>query len=243
MYREARWAQKQKACTVKRQAKAKGTTKKSAARQPREAANPDWKRCPAKGEAKSALKETLCDRLLCSARESSSRAEERNFRAGGQRSGRRRQWQARGTHLHATDNPEWGQKEGNPEAADQVVGVRATWEPPLSDMCADTQGSETLLQQGAPRPPEGRLHTLHTKTHTTTRAAGQPAHPGGGGHANTQATHGEGHHRPAHPPAPSGGVRGMKRQRETPPPPVRPGKRPRLTRLAQRHSRAGTEVI
>ena len=55
-----------------------------------------------------------------------------------------------------------------------------TWEPPLSDMCAGTQGSETVLQQGAPQPPEGRLHTLHTKTHTTARAAGQRTLGAGG---------------------------------------------------------------
>ena len=63
--------------------------------------------------------------------------------------------------------------------------------PALSNMRTDTQGSQTLLQQGAPRPPEGRLHAVYTKTHTTARAAGQLVHPGGGGHANTQATHGE----------------------------------------------------
>ena len=146
---------------------------------------------PSKGWSEKRA-ETLCDRLPCKARESSSRAEERSFRAGGRRGGRPRQWQASGTHLHTTGNPERGQKEGNSEAADQVLGLRATWEPPLSDVCANTQGSATLLRQGAPRPLERRLHTLHTKTHTTARAAGQPAQPGNGGYASTQAACGEG---------------------------------------------------
>ena len=91
-------------------------------------------------------------------------------------------------HLHATSDPGGGQEKGNPEAADQVLGLRTTWEPPSSDMCANTQESETLLQQGASRPPEGRLHI---ETHITARAAGQPAHPGSGGHTCAQAAHGE----------------------------------------------------
>ena len=71
------------------------------------------------------------------ARRNTLRPEERRFRTGGRRCGRRRQWQASSTHLHTTSNPEWGQIEGNSEAADQVLGLRATWEPPLSDVCAD----------------------------------------------------------------------------------------------------------
>ena len=63
--------------------------------------------------------EKLCDRLLCLARESSSRTEERSFCAGGRRCG----GQASSTDFHATSDPEWGQKKGNPEAADQVLGL------------------------------------------------------------------------------------------------------------------------
>ena len=55
-YGEAKWAQKQKARTAKHQVQAKGTPKKPAARRPREAVNPERKRCRAKGGAKSALK-------------------------------------------------------------------------------------------------------------------------------------------------------------------------------------------
>ena len=60
-YGEARWAQKQKARTAKRQAKTKGPAKEPAARPPGEAANPERKRCPAKGGAKSALKHYATD--------------------------------------------------------------------------------------------------------------------------------------------------------------------------------------
>ena len=60
-YGEARWAQKQKARTAKRQAKTKGTARKPADRQPGAAANPERKRCPAKSGAKSALKHYATD--------------------------------------------------------------------------------------------------------------------------------------------------------------------------------------
>ena len=167
---------------------------------------------PSKGRGEKCTA-TLCNRLLCQARESSSRPEGRNLCAGGRHGGRHGKWEvnsAGSTRFHAT---------GNPEKADQILGLRAAWEPPLPDMCAGAPGSETLLQQGAPRPPEGRVRTVYATTHTSARTAGQPAHPGGGGHASTQATHGtpppppgglHARHGLTHPPAPDGGVRGMK---------------------------------
>ena len=54
----------------------------------------------------------------------------------------------------------------------------------LTNSTDHAPGSTALLQQGSQRPPKG---SLHTTTHTTARAAGQPTHPGGGGHASTQA--------------------------------------------------------
>ena len=162
-------------------------TSNKAARRSSESREEDM---PGEGWSKKRT-EALCDRLLCKALEGSSRTEGRSLRAVGRRSDMRRQWQTSGAHFQATNDPGGGQKKGNPEAADQVLGLRTTWEPPLSDMCADTQGSEALLQQGAPQPPEGHLHTVHTETHTTARAVGQPAHPGSGGQTSAQATHGE----------------------------------------------------
>ena len=86
-----------------------------------------------------------------------------------------------------------------------------------------THGSETLLQQGASRPPEGRLHA---ETHITACAAGQPAHPGSGGHAPAQAAHGEDSpwgpaRMPRASPTPSPQLRGEGNEatKETPPPP------------------------
>ena len=60
-YGEARWAKKQKARTAKRQAKTKGTAGKPPERQLGAAANPERRRCPAKGGAKSALKHYATD--------------------------------------------------------------------------------------------------------------------------------------------------------------------------------------
>ena len=60
-YGEARWAQKQKARAAKRQAKTKGPAKKPAAKPSGDTANPERKRCPAKGGAKSALKHYTTD--------------------------------------------------------------------------------------------------------------------------------------------------------------------------------------
>ena len=60
-YREARWAQKQKARAAKRQAKTKGTAKKPVAKQPGAIANLERKRCPAKGGVKSALEHYVTD--------------------------------------------------------------------------------------------------------------------------------------------------------------------------------------
>ena len=186
--------------------------------------------------------EALCDRLLCETREGSSRTEGRSLRAVGRRSDRRRQWKTDSAHLDATSDPGGSQKKGNPEAADQILG-QTTWEPSVSDMCADTEGSETLLQQGASRPPEGRLHT---ETHITARAAGQPAHPGSGGHARAQAAHGEDSpwgpaRTPRASPTTSPQQRGEGNEAtkgDPPPPHGRPGKRPCLAPRAAARPRA-----
>ena len=131
-----------------------------------------------------------------------------------------------------------GPEKRKPGGGSSSPGSVSSMGTPLSNMRTDTQGSETLLQQGAPRPPEGRLHALHTKTHTTARATGQPAHPGDGGHASIQATHGENPPPPrgpacaprASPPtSPQQRGKGNEATEGAPPPPqVRPGKRPRL---------------
>ena len=52
-YGEARWAQKQKAHTAKRNAKAQGKTKKPAGGLPAGRSDSEKTRCPAKGGAKS----------------------------------------------------------------------------------------------------------------------------------------------------------------------------------------------
>ena len=62
---------------------------------------------PSKGRGEKCAA-TLCNRLLCQARESSSRPEGWNLRAGGRHGGRRGKWEASGagsTSLHAKGNP------------------------------------------------------------------------------------------------------------------------------------------
>ena len=119
-YGEARCAQKQKARTTRRHAKTKGPAKKQAAKPPGGTTDPEWKRCPAKGGANSALRHCATD---FHAKPEKVPA---GLRAGGRHWGRRGKWEAGGagsTHLHATGNPKWGQKKGTPEAADQVLGL------------------------------------------------------------------------------------------------------------------------
>ena len=220
-----RWAQKQRTYTARRRAKTKGPAKKQAAKPLGGPADLGRKRCPAKGGAKSALRYYATDFY---AKPEQALADHRGgvFALAGGRGGHGK-WEAGSTHLHATGDPAWGQKKGNREMADQIVGLRAAWEPPPPcPTCALThRGVRHRCSRGHHGYPRG-VCVLCTPRHTPLRArlASQPPAPGVCQHANTQATHGTGppgglhaRHGLTHPPAPDGGERGMKRQREAPP--------------------------
>ena len=170
-YGEARWAQKQKARTAEHHAKTKGTARKPAARQPGAGANPERKRCPAKGGAKSALKHYATNFYAKPEKALAERRDEVFAPSGvtvtGGGNGR-----PVAPIFTPTTTREAAKKKGTRKRLTKSWVCERHGNPPLSDMCADTQGTEALLQQGAPRPPEGRLHIVHTQTHTTARAAG-----------------------------------------------------------------------
>ena len=151
-----------------------------------------------------------------------SRTEGHSLCAVGLRNDRRRQWKTDSPHLHTTSGPGGGQEKGNLEAADQVLGLRTTWEPPLSDMCADTRGVRHCCSRGHHGHPKDACTPRHTSrrarlaSQRTPGVGGTPALKRPMGRIPPRAQHAR--HGPTLPPAPSSGGRGMKRQRETLPP-------------------------
>ena len=121
-YGEARWAQRQKAPTAKRQAKTKRPAKKPAAKPSGDTTNPERKRCPAKGGAKSALKHYATDFY---AKLERAPAGQRNEvfapAASAVEDGSGGRPAAPIFTPPATRNG--ARKKGNPEAADQFLGL------------------------------------------------------------------------------------------------------------------------
>ena len=190
-YGEARWAQKQKARTAKRQAKTKGTARKPAARQPGAVANPERKRCLAKGGAKSALKHYATEFYAKPEKAPAERRDKVFAPSGGAATGGGSDRPAAPIFMPPTTRDGVRKKETQRRLTKSLVCKRHG-NPPLPTCVLTHRGARHCCSKGgAPRPPEGHLHTVHTETHTTARAAGQPAHPGGGGHASAQAAYRE----------------------------------------------------
>ena len=246
-YGEARWAQKQKARTAKRQAKTKGLAKKLAAKPSGDTTNPERKRCPAKGGAKSALKHYATDFY---AKPEKALAEQRNevfAPAAGAVEDRGGGRPAAPIFTPPATRNGARKKETRRRLTKSLVCERQG-SPPCSTCRLTRRGVRHCCSRGHHGRPKGVCMPC-TPRHTPLRArlASQRT-PGAGGTPVLKRLMGRAPPRGpacapwASPPTrPSGGVRGMKRQKEAPPQP-RPGKRPCLARPAQRHGRVGTEV-